>query len=372
MFVLKKEKTNSIVNITMWVILFMIIFFVLYIWASFIIPFIIALLFSLAIIGLSNFYSKLRIWKVLSFILSILTYIFIFWLIWKLINSNIEELIRLLPEYQVKVLSIIYNIFDYFNIQDFTGIKEFLAKIDLQYVFWVVLSWVTSIFSSTWVILFYVMFILLEYRYFWVKLKLMITDENKRRHILHTINKIKKDVKSYFVIKTIVSLVTSIISYFIMVLFGLDFAIFWAFLIFIWNYIPNIWAIISVPFPMLLALIQFWMNFQFIFITIWLIWIQILTWNIIEPKFIWNKLNLSPLVIILALTFWGSIWWIVGMILAVPIMVIINIILSEIPSTHSIAVLLSEKWELQIASEEVAKERKKLLNKIKDKFKKNK
>jgi hypothetical protein len=50
-------------------------------------------------------------------------------------------------------------------------------------------------------------------------------------------------------------------------------------------------------------------------------------------------------------------------------MVIINIILAKIPTTKPIAILLSEKWELKIQSdEEVTKTRKRILNKIKDKI----
>ena len=363
-----KKESNSFMNISLWVILFVIIFYVLYIWASLIIPFIIAILFSFAIIWLSNFYSKFKIWKVLSFIFSILTYIFIFWLIWKLINSNIEELIRLLPEYQTKVLTIIYELLEKFWIEEISWISEILSNLDLQYIFWSVFWGITSIFSSAWIILFYVIFILLEYRYFKEKLKLMIKEEDKRKQLINTINKIKRDIKSYFVIKTVVSSITAILSYFVLRIFDLDFAVFWAFLIFILNFIPSVWSIIAVSFPIVLSLIQFETYYQLVFISTWLIGIQILMWNIIEPRFVWNKLNLSPLVIILALGFWWSIWWVVGMLLSVPIMVIINIILSEISATRSIAILLSEKWDLQIEAEEVVITRKKFLNKFKWKF----
>ena len=368
----KKESNNTITNFSLGVILFMIFFYVLFIWASFIIPFIIAILFSIAIIWLSNFYAKFKIWKVLSFILSILTYIVIFWMIWKLINSNIWELLRLLPDYQIKVLSIIYEFLWYFGIDEITGIDEIFNKLDLQYIFLSVFWWITSIFSSAWIILFYVIFILLEYRYFGDKLRLMITEEHKRKQFLNTIVKIKRDIKSYFVIKTVVSLITASVSFIVMRIFWLDFAIFWAFLIFILNFIPSVWSVISVSFPILLSLIQFESYYQIVFIISGLVWIQIIMWNIIEPRFVWNKLNLSPLVIILALTFWWSIWWVVGMLLSVPIMVIVNIILSEISATRWVAILLSEKWELQIEAEEVIQTRKKFFSKFKGKFKRGK
>jgi predicted PurR-regulated permease PerM len=215
------------------------------------------------------------------------------------------------------------------------------------------------------------MFILLEYRYFKEKLQLMINNNIRKNEILVILDKIKRDTKSYFVIKTGVSFITAFISYIIMISFWLDFAIFWAFLIFCLNFIPSIWSVIAVSFPIVLSLLQF--NNLFVVTIMWLllVFIQILMWNIIEPKFMWNKLNLSPLVIIVSLTFWWSIWWLAWMILAVPIMVIINIILAKIPSTKNLAILLSEKWELEVdGGESILKTRRKLFKYMKDLIKK--
>ncbi len=292
-----------------------------------------------------------------------------------MINSNFTELTKQLPTYQEKVSNIILEGFNYVNLAPPSSVQEVLTGLNLQDIFTLVLGGVTSIFSSAGIILFYVLFILLEHRYFRGKLHLMFTDEHKKNQISATMDKIKKDIKSYFVIKTLVSLVTAILSYCVMVLFGLDFAIFWAFLIFFLNFIPSVGSIIAVAFPILLSLIQFDNYYIFIFMATGLVWVQTLMGNIIEPRFMGNKLNLSPLVIILALGFWGSLWGIVWMLLSVPIMVIINIILSKFPETRSIAILLSEKGELQIENEqEVQENRKKLINTVKDKFsnKKNK
>lgn len=365
-----KKQNNSILNISLLIIASFIVFYILNIWSGLIIPFIIALLFSFAIIWLSNFYIKIKIPRFISFPLSLLTYILIFYLIWKLIGSNIDEFIRLLPEYQSKIYVIISNFFSLTWLPEPKSLMEVLQKINLQYVFTLAIWWVTSIFSSAWIILFYVMFILLEYRFFQEKIKLMITDDSSRNKILKIIEKIKDDIKSYFVIKTIVSLITAFFSFVIMTSFWLDFAVFWSMLIFLLNFIPSIWSIIAVAFPALFSLVQFWDSYYYsIFLISLLASVQILMWNIIEPRFMWNKLNLSPLVIIIALWFWWKIWWVIWMLLAVPLMVIINIVLSKIPATKPFAILLSEKWDLQVNWwDEVLKTRKKVLSNIKNKI----
>jgi predicted PurR-regulated permease PerM len=68
-------------------------------------------------------------------------------------------------------------------------------------------------------IFFYTLFILLEYRYFGDKLSLMITNNEKKQNISETIEKIKNDTKAYFIIKSIVSFVTAILSYIVMLAF---------------------------------------------------------------------------------------------------------------------------------------------------------
>lgn len=368
------NKEIGFVNIFFIVAFIVLLFYILSIGSDLIIPFIIALLFSFAIIGLADFYKKIGIGKYkippfLAMILSLGTYIFIFWLIGKMINSNIQDVIKLLPVYQERISTIYINFLNYFNIPPTVDAYTLFQKINITSVFTGVISSVTAIFSKAGIILFYVMFLLLEYRFFWEKIKLMFKSDTKRENAMKTLEKIKSDVKSYFLIKTFVSFITWFLSYLVMIVFGLDFALFWAMIIFLLNFIPNVGSIIAVSFPVILSLIQYDSLYPFFFILSGLVWVQILMGNIIEPKFMGNKLNLSPLVIIIALWFWGSMWGIVGMLLSVPLMVIINIILSKFETTRPIAILLSEKWELDVTSDDTSQlNKKELISNVKKKL----
>ncbi len=360
-----QKKTTPPSNLPIIIIAAFFVFYILYIGASFIIPFIIALLFSFAIIWASHFYQQFKIPPFISMLLSLGTYWLVFWLFWELINSNIQDVVEKLPDYQEKISVIIKSFFESTGISEPESLSQILETINLSEIFTLVFSAITSIFSNAWIIFFYTLFILLEYRYFADKLGLVILDETKRKTVLETINKIKKDTKAYFIIKTIVSFITASLSYIVMLILGLDFAIFWAFIIFVLNFIPNIGSIIALLFPISISLIQYDSFYPFVFISAGLIWIQVLMWNVIEPKFMWNRLNLSPLAIIISLSFWWALWWVVWMLLSVPIMVIINIILAKIEATRPIAILLSEKWELQIeTSEEITQTRKEFIKKI--------
>ena len=127
---------------------------------------------------------------------------------------------------------------------------------------------------------------------------------------------------------------------------GVDFAAFWALVIFLLNYIPIIGALLGVTFPSLLALVQFESVGPFLVTSLALGAAQFVVSNLIEPRLMGRKLNLSPLVIILSLAFWGMLWGVVGMILCVPIMVILMIICGHFAPTRPIAIMLSSDGEI--------------------------
>lgn len=368
-----KENSNFLLNFSLVVLLVSGSVYILYIWQSLIVPFIISILFSLAILWLSNLYKKIHIPSWIAFSLSVMSYFLIFYFIWLIIISNINDLILDAPTYQARITELIQKvekiILPEWSKIDFSSI---FSSINFQSVFNYILSAVTSISSSIWTILFYTIFILLESLYFEKKLKLMVSDDEKRRKFTNILSKIEKDVKWYFFIKTFISLITALFCYVIMLSFWLKYAAFWALVTFVLNFIPNIWSIIAVVFPSLFSFVQadFTMYTSLIMISLLTI-VQLIVWNVVEPKMMWNRLNLSPLVIIIALSFWWYIWGIIGMLLSVPLVVIMNIILSKFEKTRPIAILLSEKGDLDENPEDsFIDNRAKVIDEIKKKFKK--
>ena len=63
--------------------------------------------------------------------------------------------------------------------------------------------------------------------------------------------------------------------------------------------------------------------------------------NVVEPKMMGRSLSISPVVILISLAVWGSIWGVIGMFLSVPIMVIAMIVMAQFKATRPIAILLS-------------------------------
>ncbi len=173
------------------------------------------------------------------------------------------------------------------------------------------------------------------------KLSALFTGKEKEQQLRKLLQKISDDVRKYVTIKLIASLSTGILSYTFLMIIGVDFAAFWALLIFMLNFIPTIGSIIATIFPALITLVQFDTIGPFFLVAGGLTGIQILIGNFLEPKFTGSTLNLSPTIILLNLSLWGVIWGIPGMFLCVPFLVISMIVFSNVPQTRAIAVLLS-------------------------------
>ena len=157
---------------------------------------------------------------------------------------------------------------------------------------------------------------------------------------------VNRDIRKYVVIKGSASFATGILSYMVLFIVGVDFAALWGMLIFLLNFIPTIGSILAVIPPILLSLVQFEGLAKFLIVLSSLISIQVLIGNVLEPRLAGRSLNLSPLVILLSLVFWGKIWGIVGMFLCVPLTVMLNIVLANFDATRSIAIMLSANGKI--------------------------
>ena len=261
-----------------------------------------------------------------------------------LIGKSVYSISTDAPLYQAKLSWLIEFINRKTNL-DFSADTLF-KHINLTNTFTHIVFALTSLVQNLIIILIYVMFLLLETQSFRPKLQAMARNEKQYKKTLALMRNIKTDINRYLMVKTFVSFLTGFLSYIVLLSFGVERAEFWGILIFLLNYIPTIGSIVAVAFTLLVISVQFTSLMPFASIGVLLISIQIIVGNIIEPKLTGATLNLSPIVILLSLVLWGSIWGIVGMFLCVPLMTIINIILSQFENMRPIAVLLSADGNL--------------------------
>jgi predicted PurR-regulated permease PerM len=174
----------------------------------------------------------------------------------------------------------------------------------------------------------------------------MLSDESRIVAFERVLSQVNSAVRTYVYVKTLMSFLTGAISYFVLLLFHVDFPVLWAFVIFLLNYVPYVGSLVATFLPSAFAVFQFQSFSIFVWVFLGIQVVQILIGNILEPKVMGKTLNLSPLGVLTALTFWGMIWGVMGMILSVPITSILVIIALRFPATRFVAIILSENGEL--------------------------
>ncbi len=189
------------------------------------------------------------------------------------------------------------------------------------------------------------------------KLGFLVPDAEKSAKYLEVFNRVNQGIRRYLLIKTIMSLITSGICYVILRVYSVDFAEFWGLLIFLLNFIPNIGSFFAVILPSALTLLQFDTVWVFVQVAALMTCVQFVVGSIVEPRYMGKTLNLSPFVLIVALTFWGTIWGIEGMFLSVPFTVSLVIVCGNIPNLRWIAILLSSDGRLEPTDKSVEDDR---------------
>ncbi len=158
--------------------------------------------------------------------------------------------------------------------------------------------------------------------------------------LLDSFETVMRSIGSYIVVKFVVSFATGLVFWLICAIFGIPFSMFWGFLAFLFNFIPNIGSIAATIIPVLVAVAYLKFSALVIFATL-LTCTQLLFGNIIEPIIQGNRLRLNTLTVLLGLVLWGYIWGIAGMVLALPLMVLMKTIFERIPHTEMIARAMS-------------------------------
>lgn len=186
-------------------------------------------------------------------------------------------------------------------------------------------------------------FLLIEIKGLKRRITNSVKDENKQT-VLNISQQIGEDVVRFLSIKFFISLATGLLVFVAAVIIGLDFPIVWAFIAFLMNFIPTFGSIFSTLLTTIFALLQFYPHYgKVIFIFLFMLAVNFILGNILEPRIEGERLGLSPFAILVSLTLWGYIWGFLGMILAVPMTVIIKIFCENIPYLNFVSVVLGNK-----------------------------
>jgi len=351
---MNKIPAHFILDLTCMVIFPIALIFILDSLSFILIPFLIALLFCYAIGLPMDYLQQHHVPPVIRILLTVIFLVGICYLLERLIQQNLISLLESWPRFEEKFwvyANIILNRLDIPQEQAKETIKAFFSNIgkdELKPVGTMVQYLSGSFFSflgnAFWVILF-VVFILSERGAVARKIVKGFGPE-KAINILDTMRKINISVQQYLGLKTLISLLTGVLVAVFLVILQAPFPFLWGLLAFLLNFIPNIGSVIAGVPPVLVTLFDSGSLMRTAAVAIAFIIIQTVVGNVVEPKVLGKGLDLSPLVVLLSLLFWGWLWGIPGMLLSVPMTAAIKIGLEQFEKTKPIAIILGDNPQI--------------------------
>jgi AI-2 transport protein TqsA len=161
------------------------------------------------------------------------------------------------------------------------------------------------------------------------------------------LTEIQKQVTKYTVAKMLLSLIVGLLIGIIYAVLGVQMAALFGVIAFLTNFIPTFGALVATLLPLPIVLLQHGAGVVLILSVVLPVLVQFIMGNIVEAKIFGNSLDLHPVIILLSLIFWGLVWGIVGMLLAVPLMAVLKITFERFHSTKPFADLLAGRFVRQ-------------------------
>ena len=293
--------------------------------------------------------SKFKLLRKISRGLSIFTvYLIVLLIMFILFNvilppmvESITELIGNLPGYYNGITKLINNLPEdsvWVKIDAVKFIEE-LAKIDLSKYLSIesitgyikgVISVASGIFD-VFVTIIVSVYILRERETivdFLKKITQSFWKEDKSKEIAIYFTKLNSIFYNFISGQLLDAVIIGIITTIAMLIMGIKYAALLGFIIGLFNLIPFFGAIIAVAIAIFITLCTGGLG-QAIWLAIVIIILQQIDANIINPKIIGDKLQISPILVIFAVTFAGAYFGVLGMFLGVPIVAIIKVIIND-------------------------------------------
>jgi AI-2 transport protein TqsA len=346
-------RENRIIIMFLGILTVIAVGLVLYQVRSIILPFALAVFLGYILNPLIQYFEDRKVPTILAITLGLVITFLVLNFFGVLVYTSIRSFASEFPQYESRLTTIFEQALRFLNIPVEVFRKDNSAQGGLQWLNSIrelslhklVLSTLGSIvnfMSNSLLVLLFLLFIFIGRNQLALKVQLAFKPETavKISVILKNIN---RQIQKYLIAKTFISLATGLLFTVILMFFDIPFAMIWGILTFMLNFIPNIGSIIATILPLAMGLIQFKSVTTFLWLALCLVAVQVVIGNFIDPKVVGDSLNLSPLVVLFSLMFWGWLWGIIGMFLAVPLMVVIKIVFENIESLRFLSVMMSAR-----------------------------
>lgn len=263
-----------------------------------------------------------------------------------MLADSVQQLRSNMPSYEANLDRAISTLSLWVGLDSVPQVADLVKRIDISSVALSLAGSAASYLSFIMIVVFYVIFILMESSQFERKIAMMMPDEERQRRVALLLEAIRRSIELYIGVQFLIGLIQATATFLILIVFGVDAALFWSVMILLLSFIPTIGTMLGVLFPSLIALLQFDNLTPFLVIAPTLAIVQLYCSNWLQPKLTGRSLNLSPLAVFVALFVGGALWGIVGALIVVPVLSIAVLVCAHLKELRPIAVALSQDGTL--------------------------
>lgn len=329
-------------NILLVVIVVPLIFYLLKILSFIFIPLVLSMFIALLFLPLMRQLGRRNIPKFLSIIVILLTVSILVYAGIELIKLSSRQILTSDTEFfskaEVKLNDLRGYLLNNFGIQlqnEKNILSQFFQKENIGSTF----GFLRSFFTTMLMTVFFVVLWLAES----INVHKLLNNTLLRQKYtsIKAFMKIEKDLIQFIKVKFFVSLLTGVFTGLMCFFFDVSFPIFWGLFAFAINFIQMVGSFIAVILLSIFAFVELDPTSTLAFFILSITGVQVLFGAILEPIFMGKSFSINVIAVLVMLMFWGFLWGIPGLIMAIPITVFIKIILEQFQSTKIIASLLS-------------------------------
>ncbi|RLJ64222.1 putative PurR-regulated permease PerM [Lacinutrix venerupis] len=334
-------------NYLLLIIVIPIIFYLLKILSFIFIPLIFSMFIALLFLPLMRFLKRRGIHKIISICIVLLIITLGVKLGIELVKLSSKQIIESDSSFflkaETKINDLVYEVESVFGAnavkEDNAKLSRFLNKETVFKNFGNTLSVVSKFLTALLMTVFFVVLWLAES----INIENLLnkTILRKRHQSIKTFIKIENDLIKFIKVKVLVSFLTGVFTGLACYFFDVSFPIFWGLFAFLINFVQMVGSFVTVILLSIFAFVELEASSTLLFFIIAIAGTQVLYGSILEPIFMGKSFSINVITVLVALMFWGFIWGVPGLIMAIPITVFLKIIFEQFPSTRGIAKLIS-------------------------------
>ena len=334
-------------NYLLLIIVIPIVFYLLKTLSFIFVPLVFSMFIALLFLPLMRFLKRRGVHKILSIFIVLLIIFLGVKLGVELVKLSSKQIMEsdssFLIKAETKINDLVYDVESFFGSDDIkennTKLSRFLNKEAVFKNFGNTLTVISKTLTALLMTIFFVVLWLAES----INIENLLNKTllKKRHQSIKTFIKIENDLIKFIKVKVLISFLTGLFTGLACYFFDVSFPIFWGLFAFLINFVQMVGSFVTVILLSIFAFVELEASSTLLFFIIAISGTQVLYGSILEPIFMGKSFSINVITVLVSLMFWGFIWGVPGLIMAIPITVFLKIILEQFPSTREIAKLIS-------------------------------